>query len=139
MVEFSSEEISIVFDGLFDYGGNSNMINLYDEINGIETELLPKDSITLHDIGFFNTENITHDTFALHDEMIVRYETTFLNVKSMGYELWYDYKGKISRTPWDIPDNTKVTFTLVKDGVTRAIIDCNSFTDIDPPNFIGHN
>lgn len=139
MVEFSSEEISIVFDGLFDYGGNSNMINLYDEINGIETELLPKDSLTLHDIGFFNTENITHDTFTLHDEMIVRYETTFLNVKSMGYELWFDYKGKISRTPWDIPDNTKVTFTLVKDGVTRAIIDCNSFEDIDPPNFIGHN
>ena len=71
--------------------------------------------------------------------MIVRYETTFLNVKNTGYELWYDYNGKISRTPWDIPDNKKVNFTIIKDNVTRVIIDCNSFTDIDPPNFIGHN
>lgn len=139
MVEFSSEEISIVFDSLFDYGGNSNMINLYDEINGIDTEVLPKDSLTLHDVAFLHANGGVHDTFALHDEMIVRYETTFLNVKNTGYEIWYDYKGKISRTPWDIPNDKKVNFTIIKDGVTRVIIDCNSFTDIDPPNFIGHN
>ena len=140
MVEFSSEEISIVFDGLFDYGGNSNMINLYDEINSVEAEVLPKDSLTLHDVAFLHGETISSDSFALHDELIVRYETTFQNVKSTGYELWFDYKGKISRTPWDIPNSTKVTFALNKDGnVTRAIIDCNSFDDIEPPNFIGHN
>jgi hypothetical protein len=140
MVEFSSEEISIVFDGLFDYGGNSNMINLYDEINSIETEVLPKDSLTLHDVAFLHGDTMVHDTFALHDEMIIRYETTFQNVKNTGYELWYDYNGKISRTPWDIPDDRKVNFTIIKDeSITRVIIDCNSFTDIDPPNFIGHN
>ena len=139
MVEFSSEEISIVFDGLFDYGGNSNMINLYDEINGIETEVLPKDSLTLHDVAFLHADGGMVDSFALHDEMIVRYETTFQNVKNTGYELWYDYRGKISRTPWDIPNDKKVNFTIIKEGVTRVIIDCNSFDDIDPPNFIGHN
>lgn len=139
MVEFSSSEISLIFDGLFDNGGNSNMINLYDEINNVEVELLPKDSMALHDVGFFDTETMVHDSFCLHDEAIFRHITKYSNVVSLGYEMWYDYKGRISRTPWDIDSDTKVEVNILRNenGTNRVIINCNNL-DVIPPNYIGH-
>ena len=139
MVEFSSSEISIVFDGLFDYGGNSNMINLYDEITNIDTEMLPRESLSLHDVAFINARMPAREPINLHDEAIFRHETKYSNIKKLGYEIWYDYKDKITKTPWDIDDDTYVLVNIVPDGKggNRVIINCNNL-DVIPPNYVGH-
>lgn len=139
MVEFASSEIYLVFDGLFDYGGNSNMINLYDEISNVSVNQLPYDSLTLHDVGFVNAENISHDKFNIHDEVIFRHITTYQNIKNLGYEIWYDYKDTISKTPWDIPDNEKVLANIVSNGNSgyRVIIHCDDL-HVGSPYQVGH-
>lgn len=139
MVEFSSQEISLIFDGLFDYGGNSNMINLYDEIAGITVEQLPRDSLTLHDVAFIHADTKFNDSFNMYDEAVFRHITKYSNIKKLGYEIWYEYKGKITKTPWDIDDNKRVMVNLMDNGngSYRAIINCDEL-DVVSPYHIGH-
>ena len=51
MVEFTKDEFVYIFDGLFDNGGNSNMLRLYDDIPLMDINILPKDSLTMYDVS----------------------------------------------------------------------------------------
>ena len=55
MVEFTKDEFVYMFDGLWDYGGSSNMLKLIDEISHMTLVVRPTDSLTLFDVGKFDT------------------------------------------------------------------------------------
>ena len=73
----------------------------------------------------------------IYDDVIFRLKTEFVNIKNKGYQLWYDDGKRITRTPYDIADDTEVTANFVKsDDTYKVIINvCN--IDVIPPNYIG--
>lgn len=126
MVEFTKDEFAFVMDGLFDNGGNSNMLRLYDEITNMELHMQIKDSIALYDISnsalddHFDDDNKNF----IYDDAIIRNETTYQNLKQSGYDIWFDDGNRITKNePETITDDSIVLATLVSDGNTyRAII-----------------
>jgi hypothetical protein len=102
MVEFSKEEFCYLFDGLFDQGGNSNMLKLCDEISHGTNELLPKDSATLYDVSCADVYGKFYDDNAFHiyDDALIRIKTTYAAIKNLGYEVWYDHHTSINKTPF---------------------------------------
>lgn len=126
MVEFTKEEFEYIMDGLFDNGGNSNMLRLYDEITHAELELNVSDSISLYDVSNSELDIHTNDDNAnfIYDDAIIRLETSYQNLKSEGYDIWFDDGNKITKNEPDmISDESKVIATLVSDsGSYKAII-----------------
>lgn len=115
MVEFTKEEIVYLFDGLFDNGGNSNMLNLYDEIVHLKTRMIPKDSLTLHDASYAKVHYKESDEglTSFYDEMQVHRRTTYANVKALGYDIYFDTGVGIVQYPENEPaDTDKVEFSI---------------------------
>ena len=61
MVEFTKEEFQYIFGGLFDHGGNPNMLSLFDEINHVTLRILPKDALHLYDVSYADARVIIKD------------------------------------------------------------------------------
>ena len=125
MVEFTKEEFYYVMDGLFDNGGNSNMLRLYDEIHDLTVEPLVKESLTLYDItnNEFNQLFADDNAQVMYDEAIIRAIAKYSYIKSLGYDILFDDGKKISKTePANITDDSDVIGTMVRTGNTYSII-----------------
>ena len=115
MVEYTKEEFVYIFDGLFDNGGNSNMLNLYDERAHTQLRMIVKDSLTLHDNSHaYNLYKMgDHGLKSMYDGMIVRRRAAYKKIRDMGYQILFDTKTGITRYPERIPgDDEKVIFSL---------------------------
>lgn len=143
MVEFTRDEFVYIFDGIFDNGGNPNMLKLIDEIaQGTENPIV-HDSATLYDVSCakmnlgFADDNIGF----IYDEALFRVESTYGNMVSTGYELWFDDGKRITRTPPNIPNDTKVIANVVVDennpAAYKLIINIDNLNPI-PSNYYGN-
>lgn len=143
MVEFTKDEFTYIFDGIFDNGGNSNMLKLFDEISNGEIDVTPGDSMTLYDVShadaYFNMDDNNIGT--LYDDALFRIKTEFKNLVSTGYEIWYDDGKRITRTPYTIADDTEVVANIVSTNTSpdayKIIINVNNI-DVIPPNYYGN-
>ena len=127
MVEFTKEEFQYIMDGLFDYGGNSNMLRLYDEINDLLVEKQISESIALHDVSNSTMDQQFQDDNVglIHDDMFVQGQSTFAYLKTLGNAIWfYDGNTITQNQPGMITDDTIVTYEFRdKNGTTLIIID----------------
>lgn len=116
MVEFTKTEFVYIFGGIFDNGGNSDMLRLYDEIAATKVKMIPKDSLSLYDVSYLKTKMCVHDdnTNILHDEAIFRIKATHEKLRNLGYEVWYDDGKSITKRPLPIPYDEKVVANIVK-------------------------
>lgn len=116
MVEFTKTEFVYIFGGIFDNGGNSDMLRLYDEIAATKVKMIPKDSLSLYDVSYLKTKMCVHDdnTNILHDEAIFRIKATYEKLRNLGYEVWYDDGKSITKRPLPIPYDEKVVANIVK-------------------------
>lgn len=142
MVEFTKDEFVYIFDGLFDQGGNSNMLKLCDEISSGSVVLLPKDSLTMYDVSCATMKVKMRDEFcSLHDEAIIRVKATYQKILDSGYEVWYDDGERITQNPsFEIAKSTEIIANLTPKPNTdeyMIIINKNN-VDIIPPNYIGN-
>jgi hypothetical protein len=103
MVEFTKSEFQYLFSGLFDHGGNSNMLLLFDEINRYRMNLIPKEALHLYDVSCAKARVIVKDDIRnfLYDEALFRVKTTYGNLKQLGFEIWFDHDEYIDMTPFD--------------------------------------
>ena len=123
MVEFTKDEFVYIMDGLFDNGGNSNMLRLYDEIHRIDLEMNVPESITLYDATYNSIEYGMKEKSTMYDDAIIRVEATYQYIKSLGYEIYFDNGKKITSTePNTITDDSKVLGTLVRKENAYAMI-----------------
>lgn len=147
MVDFTKDEFIYIFDGLFDFGGNSNMLRLHDEITSADINILSKDSLVLHDVshGDICKKMKDDNTMYLRDEAIFKLETTYQNLLNTKYEIWYDDGKRITQTPFDnLTNETKVIANIIsytKNNLLAYKIIINSKnTDIIPPdNYYGNS
>ena len=124
MVEFTKDEFIHVMDGVFDNGGNSNMLKLFDEITRCDIDLHVTDSLTLYDVsnsesneGFGDKSN-----FTMNDEAIIRPVTTYAYLKSLGYDIWFDDGNRITKNePSNITDESVITANMVQDNSTSPV------------------
>lgn len=142
MVEFTKDEFVYIFDGLFDQGGHSNMLRLYDEIAHTEMTTTPVESLTLYDAGYHQHEIKMEDdnTQLIHDEATFRMHATYQTYKSMGYEILYDDGKRISKTPIDdLEDTTELIGNLItdQDGKSKLILSVDNISKY-PPNYYGN-
>ena len=142
MVEFTKEELTFIFGGLFDNGGNSDMVNLYDEITSGVLEATPYDSLTLFDVSYADTQyNMPDDgLMTMRDEVLFRLRTAYKNVLNSGYEIWYDNKKRITQKPsFAIDDDTEVIANIVKANDTyKIIINIENVDNGYPPGYYGN-
>lgn len=145
MVEYAKEEFVYIFDGLFDNGGNSNMLRLYDEINHVDINMLPEDSLTLYDVSRADVYSKMSDNNIgfMYDEALFRIEATYQQLLDSGYEIWYDDGKKISKTPYTINPETKIVANIISDpnsstAAYKIIINVNNIEGMLPQNYIGN-
>lgn len=148
MVEFTKDEFVYIFDGLFDNGGNSNMLKLYDTISSAEMDILPKDSLTLYDVSSadMHIKIADNNVGLLHDEAIFRMQATYQTILNLkGYEILYDNGETISHTPPGIIDpSTKIIAQIISNEDTSSFdkaykIIINTYNlDVIPPNYYGN-
>ena len=125
MVEFTKEEFTYIFGGIFDNGGNSDMLKLMDEITHGTMETSPGDSLTMYDVSHADTYyNMGDDNIgSLYDDALFRLKAAYKNIKNTGYEIWYDNGKRITRNPsFDIDDDTEVIANVVSNGSSYKII-----------------
>jgi hypothetical protein len=127
MVEFTKEEFVFLFNGLFDNGGNSNMLKLFDEIHSSDAKMIPYDSLTLYDVTNSSIQQQLHDDNVglIHDEAIISMKTTYNTLTSLGYEVWFDDGDDITMDPPPgITGDTEVFATIFNsDDGEMVIID----------------
>ena len=127
MVEFTKEEFRYIMGGMFDHGGNSNMLALFDQIDHITIRILPRDVLHLYDVSCAKARVIMDDHLDhfLYDEAIFRVKGTYQKIKDAGYEIWYDNGEWIDQTPLDgLKNNDIVIAELIRDnsGTYKIII-----------------
>lgn len=129
MVEFTKEEFSYIFDGLFDNGGNSNMLRLYDEIHSYDLNIIPKESLTLYDVSYITDHYVLkdHNEGVMYDDVIIRIEGTYAKIKeysnTLGIEIWYDDGSRITKMkPNSLSDTDKIIVNIVESPQGRKII-----------------
>jgi hypothetical protein len=109
-------------DGLFDNGGNSNMLRLYDEIVDRELEMHVTDSLTMYDVSYSEIEQTRGDdeVGVMYDSAIIRAETTYGYLKTLGYDIWFDDGNRITKNvPESITDDTEIVGTLIQDNINN--------------------
>ena len=138
MVEFSKDEFTLIFDGLFDHGGNSNMLRLYDEIAHIKMTLIPIDSVSIYDASHANVRVKLKDDChgQLYDECLFRIKATYQKIKNMGYDIWYDDGNRITQEPINISNTQMVVANIIPSGVAYKII--IPIENTKPSNYIGN-
>lgn len=119
MVEYTKDELVYIFDGLFDYGGNSNMLKLYDEISHGKTRMIPKDSLTLHDASHavVNRKEPDYGLKTMYDEMQIHLRAAYKKIKDKGYDIVFDTEYGVTANPTQEPgDDDIVEFSLYNVG-----------------------
>lgn len=143
MVEFTRDEFVYVFDGIFDNGGQPNMLKLIDEIVQGTSNPIVHDSLTLFDVSCAKVfANMGDDNVGfIYDDALFRVKTTYGNLISAGYEVWYDDGKRITRTAPNIASDTEIVANIIKDennpSAYRLIINTNNL-DVIPPNYYGN-
>jgi hypothetical protein len=127
MVEFTKSEFQYLFGGLFDHGGNSNMLLLFDEINHITLRMIPRDALHLYDVSCAKARVIVKDDISnfLYDEALFRVKTTYGNLKQLGFEIWFDHEEYIDMTPFDDLSNDTILIAEIHEdtsGTYKIII-----------------
>lgn len=114
MVEFTKEEFVYIFGGTVDNGGNSDMLNLFDEIAHAEINLLPKDALTMYDVSRMQIQQVLADDNRgmIYDDALFRLKGTYQNLLNTGYEIVYDDGYRITKTP---PEGLETTDEVVAD------------------------
>ena len=146
MVEFTKDEFVYILDGLFDQGGNSNMLHLIDEISNVDIDVLPKDSLTLYDVSSLVSDVKFKDdnSFFMYDDMNVRVETTYQTLLETGYEILYDDGNRISNIKPNIDPSTKIIANLIPNNDSsplsayKIIINTNNIEGVLPANYFGN-
>jgi hypothetical protein len=140
MVEFTKDEFVYIMDGLFDHGGHSNMLRLYDEIAHGELHVHPKDSLALFDVSrAVVTVPAADDNVGLiHDEALVRVKATYQSLQGSGFPIWFDDGKELSQKPYIISPTTEVLAELLPDGASYKIIINVNNIDVLPPNYVGN-
>lgn len=144
MVEFTSEEFTYIFDGIFDNGGHPNMIKLIDEMTSGGFNLVPHDSVQLYDISCAKANALMRDdnTRLFHDEGIFRLRGTYQSMLSSGYDIWYDNGKWISKEAPSIDPSTEVVANIISEVVNGSVqyklIINTSYMDIIPANYYGN-
>ena len=143
MVEFTKDEFVYIFDGLFDNGGNSNMLRLYDDIPLMDINILPKDSLTMYDVSkadvHVNMKDEENIGF-IYDEAIFRIQATYQTLLDSGYEIWYDDGKNISRTPFEIEPTKMITANILPndESSSSAYKIIIPIQNIHRPNYVGN-
>lgn len=143
MVEFTRDEFVYIFDGIFDNGGQPNMLKLIDEIAQGTANPIVHDSATLYDVSCANVVARFDDdnTGFIYDDALFRVKATYGNILAAGYELWYDDGKRITRTAPNIPTDTVIVANIVADennpAAYKLIINTNNL-DVIPPNYYGN-
>ena len=131
MVEYTKDEFVYLFGGIFDNGGNSDMLKLFDQIEHARVRMVPKDSLTLFDVSKWKKHLKFPDdnVFRMYDDALFRLKGTYSNIKSIGYEVWFDNGEWISTNPLPslrddsivvanvIPSNNTYRIIIVKDNI----------------------
>lgn len=140
MVEFTKEEFTYVFDGLFDNGGNSNMLRLYDDMPNGTIEMSPSESLTMYDVSHADVQFNFNDDISgvLYDDVLFRIKSKYKDLVDTGYEIWFDDGKRITKTPVEIGNDIEVVANIVSDGVAYKIIININNLDVIPPNYIGN-
>ena len=142
MVEFTRDEFKYIFGGILDNGGNSDMLNLIDEISHGSIEISPKDSVALFDVSHAEMKFAMADdnTGVMYDEVLFRLEGKYQDVKQSGFELWYDDGKRITKNPsFEIDDNENVVGNFIeKDGNFIVIINIKNVESKYPPGYYGN-
>ena len=124
MVEYAKDEFRYVMDGLFDQGGNSNMLNLFDEITSGITRMIPKDSLTLHDASHALNKYKFGDNGlrTMYDEMQVHRRVAYKKIKQLGYDIIFDTGTHITKFPMNVPDDDdKIEFSIYDVDGTKQV------------------
>lgn len=117
MVEFTKEEFQYIMDGLFDQGGNSNMMRLYDEIHSMNLHYVPTDSLTMFDVSYSDLyQQFADDNVGvMYDGMSVRATMKYSDIVQLGYDIWFDHDSRITKNkPSNITGDSEVSFTLLQ-------------------------
>ena len=146
MVEFTKSEFSYIFDGLFDNGGNSNMLLLFDEIPHGIIRILPRDALHLYDASYATVRLGANEMLPdqIYDQVLFRIKTKFLNIKNLDpteYEVLYDDGKNISNTPFNWLTDTDTIITNIyqtDDSLYRIIINKNNVNTINHGNYVGN-
>jgi hypothetical protein len=135
MVEFTKEEFTYIFGGIFDHGGNSDMIKLYDEMTSGEVLIAPHDSTSLFDASCGNVEIGMKEykpNGLLHDEVLFNVESTYAALIDSGYEIIYDNNEYLSTSPFDgLTLDSLCLATIARDDTSSAykiILNINNVT-----------
>lgn len=141
MIEFTKDEFTYIMGGLFDNGGNSDMLKLFDEISHGTMEIAPGDSLTLYDVSHATTQyNFGDDnTGVMYDDVLFRLKAAYKDIKNTGYDIWYDDGKRITKNGFSIDDDTEIVANIVHDksGGIKIIIHVNNL-DVIPPNYYGN-
>jgi hypothetical protein len=102
MVEFTKEEFVMIMGGLFDYGGNSNMLLLFDEIHKVRLRLIPREALHLYDVSCATVRLGVQDDISdfFYDEALFHIKTTYRQLKTIPYDIYYDYDEYVSSEPF---------------------------------------
>lgn len=143
MVEFTKDELSLIFDGVFDRGGNSNMIKMYDEPSHMQFRLIVKDSLSLYDVSHADVHIMKNDDHhdMIYDDAIFRVRTTYNALRSTGYEILFDYGDKITNEPFEnLTSEQKIIANMIPVGTAyKIIIPFENVGDSKiPPNYVGN-
>ena len=125
MVEYTQSEFVYLFGGIYDNGGNSDMLKLFDQIEHGRVRMIPKDSLTLFDVSKWkkHLKMADDNTTMMYDDAIFRLRGTYSKLKNSGYELWFDDGTWITTTPFStLTDDSIVIGNLVQSGNTYRII-----------------
>ena len=141
MIEFTKDEFTYIMGGLFDNGGNSDMIKLFDEITHGTMEVSPDDSMTLYDVSHADTQyNFGDDnTGTMYDDVLFRLKAAYKDIVDTGYDIWYDDGKRITKMAFSIDNDQEVMANIVSDknGGIKIIIHLDN---VDPirPNYYGN-
>lgn len=141
MVEFTKEEFIYMFNNLLDNGGNSNMLKLMDKISHIDLTSRPDESLSLFDVGRFDTHTGIRDTEngIVYDDARFRMIGTYEKIKNIGYELWYDNGKTITKTPFsNLTDDTEIIANIIQEKNSVAYKIIINKTGINIDNYYGN-
>ena len=125
MVEYTQDEFVYMFGGVFDNGGNSDMLKLFDQIEHARVRMVPKDSLTMFDVSKWkkHLKMADDNTTMMYDDALFRLKGKYSKLRNTGYELWFDDGTWITTTPFPtISDDTIIVGNVVKSGNTYRII-----------------
>lgn len=142
LVEFTKDEMSLLFDGLLDHGGNSNMLRLYDQIDHYKLTLRLKESLSLYDVSHavVSDKHPDDNREMIYDDAIFRVKTTYQKLLNTGYEILYDDGSNITTQPFDIDPTDMVIANMIQtDTAYKIIISYENVGDFRiPPNYVGN-